>query len=67
MDIVATNSQRIINERGMKQKYVAQQMGLSANQLSAMFYGRKKVDSTTVLKFCKVLNTTPNALYGYEE
>ncbi len=65
-DIVAENAQRIIRKKKLKQKEIAEKMGLPENQLSAIFCDRKKINTDIVLKFCKVLKVTPNELYGYK-
>lgn len=66
-DIVAINAQRIIKEKGLIQKSVAKKMNLTENQLTSIFKGRKIITTSIVLKFCEVLDVSPNDLYGYDK
>ena len=64
-DIVAINLKNYIHTKKIKQKILAREMGISEKQLSALLCGRKKTTTSIVLKFCEVLQVTPNDLYGF--
>ena len=66
LSIVATNAQRIIQSKGLKQKNIARKMNLTENQLSSIFNGRKRIDSDIVISLCGALDVSPNVLFGYE-
>lgn len=65
MCIVATNTRRIINERGLKQKVVAEKAGFSEQQFSNILCGRKNLETDDVIKISEALEVTPNELYGF--
>lgn len=55
-----------IVKSGLKQKYIAEQIGVSEQTLSAMLAGRRKIYVDEFFNLCAVLNETPNDLYGFE-
>lgn len=55
-----------IVKSGLKQKYIAEQIGVSEQTLSAMLAGRRKIYVDEFFNLCAVLNETPNNLYGFE-
>lgn len=57
---------KLIREKGVKQKYVAEEMGISEKTLSAMLNGRQRILASDIEPFCVSLNVTPNELFGYE-
>ena len=57
----------IINSKGLKQKAVAERMGITDKKLSEMLNGRKKIYFEDIQKFCSALNVTPNELFGIEK
>ncbi len=65
MCTVAENTRKIISERGLKQKVVAEKAGYSERLFSDMLCGRKKIETGDVIKISKTLNVTPNELYGF--
>ena len=65
MCIVAENTRKIINERGLKQKAVGLKAGYSASQFNNLLCGRKKIEPDDVIKISKALGVTPNDLYGF--
>ncbi|MBQ7119860.1 MAG: helix-turn-helix transcriptional regulator [Oscillospiraceae bacterium] len=60
---VAINAKKIIEQKGLKQKSVAERMGLSENQMSALLNGRKVIDSEIITSLCAALNSEPNELF----
>lgn len=61
---VAENIAKIISEAGLKQGIVAEKAGFSVQEFSGMLNGRKLIKMCDVQKIAKVLNVTPNDLYG---
>ena len=62
---VGMNIKILIADKGLKQKYVANKIGLSERQLSALIHGQKLVNSEIILRLCNVLDVDPNTLLGY--
>lgn len=54
---------QLISEKGLKQKYVAEQMGMSANDFSNMMNGRKEFKVEHVAPLCKALDISANELF----
>lgn len=64
--IIAENTRRIIQERGLKYKAVAQKVGMSEGQFSAILTGRKVVKDVDVISIANALGVTPNDLFGLD-
>lgn len=64
MHIVANNIRKILDNRGLKQKAIAEKAGYSEKQFSNLLCERKKMNPEDILKIAKVLEVTPNDLYG---
>ncbi len=60
---VAENIQRIIREKGLKQMYVAEKAGYTAQMLSDMLAGRKIIKVCDVIRICTALGVDANSLY----
>ena len=54
-----------IEKSGIKQKIIAERIGISEQALSAMLAGRRKISVDEFFGLCVVLNETPNNLYGF--
>ena len=52
---------------GLKQKYLADKIGVSEQVLTAMLSGRKKISADKFYDICLALNMTPSELYGVTE
>lgn len=52
----------IINEKGLKQKAIANRIGWSERQFSDMMCGRRKISPKDIGKICLALNVEPNDL-----
>ena len=63
MNLVATNIERIIAEKGYKKNAVAKRAGISGQKLSDMLNGRAIIRAEIVPNICKALNVDPNDLY----
>lgn len=59
------NVRNTIKQKGLKQRYVAQRIGVSEKTFSAMLTGRQNILVDDVEKICDVLDVTPNDLFGY--
>lgn len=66
MCIVAKNVRRILSERGLKHKVIAEKAGYTEGQFSNILCGRKNIDTSDVLRISKALAVTPNVLYGFD-
>ena len=66
-DEVLNNINEIIAKSGLKKVYIAEQMNISDKSLSDILHKRKKLNTQLILSFCKVMNVTPNDLYGYNK
>ena len=64
---VAENIQRIISEKGLKQVYVAEKAGYTAQMLSDMLSGRKIIKACDVHKICEVLGVDANSLFAADQ
>lgn len=55
---------RIINERGMKQKAVAERSGMTEQQFTAIIKGRKLLNPVDIVAISKALDVQPNDLFS---
>lgn len=56
-----------IDERGLKQKFIAEKIGISETALSAMLNGNQKIDVETFFAIARVLRMTPDEIYEFKE
>lgn len=63
--IIAENIGRIIDERGLKKRAVAERAGFSKSQFSAMLNNRRIIRDSDVIAIANALNVSPNELFGY--
>lgn len=54
---------RLIDERGMKQKAVAERCGMTEQQLTAILNGRKLLNPIDIASIAKALGVEPNDLF----
>lgn len=64
MSIVAENVERIIREKGLKKRSVAEKANFTPNEFSAMLHGRKLILAEHVIALARALDQSPNDLYG---
>ena len=57
---------RAIADSGMKQKFVAEKIGMSEPTFSALLAGKRKIDVDEFFKICVVLKMRPEVLYNYD-
>lgn len=60
---IEKNIKRIIAEKGLKQKFVAERSGFTEQQFSDLLTGRKTFDVSYVIPICQALNVNPNDLF----
>lgn len=56
---------KIIDERHLKQASIAVAAGYTTRAFNDLLKGRKKFTAEDVVPICKVLEITPNELFGY--
>lgn len=61
---IADNTRRIIAERGLKKRAVAERAGFSENQFSAILNKRRVVRDIDVIAIARALDVTPNELFA---
>lgn len=63
MSLIAKNINRIIREKGLKQKYVAEKVGVTESTFSNYLAERSGIKADMVPDFCRALEVEPNELY----
>ena len=62
--VVKPNANQILSnlleEKGLKQVYVATKIGISSPSMSALVHGNKKFTADIAIQLGKVLNVSPN-------
>ena len=66
MSVLVNNINRIIREKGLKQKYVADKIGVSETALSNYLSERSGIKADIVPDICRALEVEPNELYKME-
>ncbi len=66
-NVVAQNVRKIIGQKGLKNKAVAKMAGYSEKQFSNLLTGRRVISYADVITISRVLNVTPNDLFGISE
>ena len=64
---IISNIERIIAEKGIKKRNVAEKIGLTAHQFSDMLRGRRTIKAVDVILLCDVLEISPNELFEYKQ
>lgn len=62
--MVAENTKRIIEERGLKQKSVAEKAGYSPRVFNDLLNGRKIIRELDIVRISSALGVPPNELFG---
>lgn len=63
--MAAEKLREMIDERGLKQKFIAEKVGISETALSAMLSGKQKIDVETFLAIADVLRMTPDEIFSF--
>lgn len=64
---IADNTRRIIAEKGLKHRAVADKAGFTAKQFSAILNHRKIIKDVDVEAIANALEVTPNELFAKAE
>ena len=67
METITKNIIEILRARGLKHKYLATEMGISDKKLSAILNNRQGISHEQIVDVCRILDITPNDLYGVAE
>ena len=67
MNIVATNIEKIIAEKGYKKNAVARKAGITDQKLSDMLGGRAVIRAEMIPNICQALGVEPNDLYAQKK
>ena len=60
--MIAEKLRAAIDARGMKQKFIAEKVGISETALSVMLNGNQKIDVEVFFRICTVLQMTPDEI-----
>lgn len=55
-----------VKKSGLKQKAIAERIGVSEQALCAMLAGQRKIYVEEFFGLCRVLGVTPDTLYGFQ-
>ena len=64
--MVNENVRHAIEDSGLKQRFIAEKIGISEQALSAMMKGRQKIGAEEFFALSKVLDKSPEELYHYQ-
>lgn len=64
---VATNTKRMIKEKGLLQKKVAERAGYDMKTFNNMLNGRKLITDCDIIPIAQALDVEPNELFGYSK
>ena len=62
---VAEKLSKAIDESGLKQKFIADKIGISEQAISAMLNGRQKIEVETFFAIAVVLHLSPDQIYEF--
>lgn len=60
-------TKKIIFEKGLKKKHVADYIGMTPQQFSDLLSHRRNLRESDVIPLCNALGVSPNELYGYNK
>lgn len=63
---ISENLKKILDDRGLKQKYLARQMNMSERVISNMINKRKVFDEELIISLAEALDIDFNTLFGYK-
>lgn len=63
--MTAEKLREMIAERGLKQKFIAEKIGISETALSAMLNGRQIIDVDVFFAIAVILRMTPDEIYEF--
>lgn len=53
-----------ISRSGLKQAYIADQAGLTGQQLSDILHKRRRLDANEFFTLCEIIKCTPNCVFS---
>ena len=65
--MTAVKLKEAISKSGLKQKFIAEKIGISEAALSTMLNGNQKIDVDTFFSIVEVLRMTPDEIYRLRE
>ena len=65
--MAAAKLKAAIDASGLKQKFIAEKVGISEAALSNMLNGNQKIDIDTFFAIAVVLRMTPDEIYEYRK
>ncbi len=65
--MTAEKLREMIAERGLKQKFIAEKIGISETALSAMLNGRQIIDVDVFFAIAVILRMTPDEIYEFRK
>ena len=66
-EMAATKLKEAIEKSGLKQKFIAEKVGISETALSSMLNGNQKIDVDTFFAIAVILRMTPDEIYGFRK
>lgn len=54
-----------VKDSGLKQKFIADEIGISESSFSSILAGKRRVDVDEFFSLCRVLKKKPDELYHY--
>lgn len=63
--MTAEKLSEMIAERGIKQKFIAEKVGISETALSAMLNGKQMIDIDVFFAIAVLLRMTPDEIYAF--
>lgn len=65
--MAAEKLREMIDERGIKQKFIAEKVGISETALSAMLNGNQRIDVDTFFAIAVVLKMSPDEIMSFKK
>lgn len=56
---------QLIQEKGMKQTFIAKKLKVLPNTVSQTLLGKRKLSADELMKYCEILDLSPQDLYEY--
>ena len=64
---VSSRVKQEIENKGLKQSYVAQKIGMNPKTFNGLLNGRKTFDVNYLVPICKAIGLSPNELLGFSK
>jgi len=59
-----TRLEKVVQERGIKQNFLAAKLGVTEQSVSNWILGKHKMSAEAMMRFCEILNCQPCEIYG---